>query len=470
MSAVNALAILTPGMEVGGYTIEQELNRGAMAIAYRATSASGETVFFKQYISPTVTVPWFPAYVAHQTELKRRIESSGLKHFCYRIVDFFEARKDGRKCGKEERLRKYFQVFEFVKGADLEGILERVAADPKAYPWSQRLIWARVIMSSIGTMHGQKVVHTDLKPPNLFLIEDPSIGAGFRLKLIDMDFAIMSDREAPWHGHKGYAGTPGWFSPEHLRGEVPSAASDVYTCALILSVLLGGQRAVAAADFDTHALAGTRSRVKLLGPLLRAADGSPSGLDTMLIEALHAALDPDPSRRPTAERLREILNGTVAAPAPKPKPAPAPAPKPAPAPAPAPKPAPAPAPAPKPAPAPAPAPKPAPAPAPTPIVPQVTLTSGAASLSLRVTTPVNAASARPLGEDARFMDGTCQFSLERRADGWYAVPNTGAVNETLVNGKALLTPARLVTGDVLSVGREAKGVSKLPLTVTVQDV
>jgi serine/threonine protein kinase len=316
MSATNALVVLKPGMEVGGYTIAEELNRGAMAIAYRATSTSGETVFFKQYNSPGAKLAWYPAYVAYQDELKHRIESTALKNFCCRIVEFFEARKDGRKCGEEERLRKYFQVFEFVEGADLEGLLERIDRDPMAYPWNQRLIWARVMMASVAMLHRQQIVHTDLKPANLFLVEDPAINAGFRLKLVNMDFAVMSDREAPWHGHQGYVGTPGWFSPEHLRGEVPSAASDVYTSALILSVLLGGQRAVPADGYDTHARAGTRSRVALLGPLVKAADGTASGLDATLVEALHAALDPDPSRRPTAERLRDILNGTVAAPAP----------------------------------------------------------------------------------------------------------------------------------------------------------
>jgi hypothetical protein len=80
---------------------------------------------------------------------------------------------------------------------------------------------------------------------------------------------------------------------------------------------------------------------------------------------------------------------------------------------------------------------------------------------------VNSGWAGRFGEDARFMDSVRQFALERRADGWWVVPNTGATNETLLNGKALAAPARLAEGDVLGVGREAKGIVKLPIQVSV---
>ena len=73
------------------------------------------------------------------------------------------------------------------------------------------------------------------------LIKDPSIGAGYQLKLIDMDFSLLADRRAPWHGYQGYVGTDNYRSPEHLtRGAVPVLASDVFTCGLILYELLAG--------------------------------------------------------------------------------------------------------------------------------------------------------------------------------------------------------------------------------------
>jgi serine/threonine protein kinase len=80
-------------------------------------------------------------------------------------------------------------------------------------------------------LHESKIVHADLKPANAYLIEDATIGSGYQLKLIDMDFSLLADRRAPWHGFQGYVGTDNYRSPEHLtRGAVPGLASDVFTC------------------------------------------------------------------------------------------------------------------------------------------------------------------------------------------------------------------------------------------------
>jgi eukaryotic-like serine/threonine-protein kinase len=44
-------------------------------------------------------------------------------------------------------------------------------------------------------------------------------------------------------------------------------------------------------------------------------------------------------------------------------------------------------------------------------------------------------------------------------------PIGGTTNETLVNGETLLAPRALRHGDLIAVGRQAKGVSKMPLAV-----
>ena len=84
-----------------------------------------------------------------------------------------------------------------------------------------------------------------------------------------------------------------------------------------------------------------------------------------------------------------------------------------------------------------------------------------------MTTTVNAYSLNKLGADARFWDKDWQMKLHRREDGWYVIPNPGAPNETILNGKALLSARKLTTGDILAVGREDKGILKLPLTVSL---
>ena len=73
--------------------------------------------------------------------------------------------------------------------------------------------------------------------------------------------------------------------------------------------------------------------------------------------------------------------------------------------------------------------------------------------------------ARRFGEDGQYYDAN-QFTLERRDDCWIVAPNVDATNETLMNGKAITEATPLSEGDVLAVGREAKGVAKLPLQVS----
>jgi hypothetical protein len=56
--------------------------------------------------------------------------------------------------------------------------------------------------------------------------------------------------------------------------------------------------------------------------------------------------------------------------------------------------------------------------------------------------------------------------VERLAGGrWQVAPVAGTANETLLNGDVLAAPRPLHDGDVLAVGRKAKGIVKLPLTV-----
>lgn len=201
---------LKVGDKINGYTITAHLNTGAMANAFAANDKTGKKVFFKSYKSPTCAVSWYRAYVDYQRELKHRLETHLVGKFCVRLLDQFEFTFG---------IPTFFQAFDFVHGGeDLEQILAKLRKSPHALDWNQRHILAKVMMAAIHQLHDAKIVHGDLKPPNLQLFRDPAILAGYQLKLIDMDFSVLADRRAPWHGHSAYVGTPGYFSPEHLSG------------------------------------------------------------------------------------------------------------------------------------------------------------------------------------------------------------------------------------------------------------
>jgi hypothetical protein len=87
------------------------------------------------------------------------------------------------------------------------------------------------------------------------------------------------------------------------------------------------------------------------------------------------------------------------------------------------------------------------------------------ALQVGVRTELGKHLARQFGADAEFWDAR-QCVVDRAAGGqWQVIPLSGTTNETLVNGRALAAAHALREGDVVAVGREAKGVAKLPLTV-----
>lgn len=428
--------MIRPGEKVRGYEIRQLLNKGAMAIAYESVSASGERVFFKQYKSPSVRVEWFKGYVAYQEELKRRLQSARVKHYCYRMVDFF-VENWGTPC--------YFQVFEFVqRGHDLETILGQIQENPEKHPFANRVTLAKVFLAGLGALHEANIIHSDLKPANIQLYEDKTIKTGYQLKLIDMDYSVLADRKAPWHDFQGYIGSPHYFSPEHLAGKPPLKASDVFTAGLILYELLADGHPYPF-EGDEYAQAVQAYRVK---PPRLAGD---TGNNEAVAEMLHRCLAPDPWRRPGAIEIHELLkhagskrlSRTTTGPPPSiPSPSP---PKPTPTP-----------------------PEAKPGPPLPPAARTLRLRSESGTeMRLRIRTVVGKHLVQTFGEDSRFWDAE-QFALEPKDRQWWVVPRTGAPNETMLNGKAITAPTALKTGDVLAVGREAKGVVKLPLTVVLE--
>ncbi len=404
---------LKPGKKAGNYTIVKLLNVGALAFAYEATSPSGERVFLKQYKSPTITVDWYRDYVEYQEEVKRRVGAGLAKNFCYRFIDFFEA-----SAGPVT----YFQVFEFIDDSeDMEQILEKIFADPSSISFEQRLTYAKVMMAGVGALHDAGVIHCDLKPPNLQMVRDPSITAGYRLKLIDMDYSILPDRQAPWHGKQGYVGTPMYYSPEHLTATVPSGASDVFTCGIILYQLLTNRHPFIEHDevdeYRNAILADAVSPATLIGTMPAPAN------DEDAAQVLAMCLATNPDDRPAARQVANVLNGKISLAGTrgggKNK--------------------------------------------------TLVLSGGSHQLKLNVETPLGKYAWAPAGDEAkRFLDERQCVITRNDAGQWTVEPNTSAPNETMVDGKAITEATVLQEGTELAVGREVKGIVKIPMIVAFE--
>ena len=291
--------IIKPGSIIKDYTITELLHKGGLALSYAAKHTSGQKIFFKQYKTPAVTTPWYSSYVAYQVEFKKRIEESKVSNFTCGLIDSFEAKYGANN---------FFQAFEFIEGGhDMEKVLDKIRNNPKSISWDQRLIFAKVMMNGVGALHDANIVHGDLKPANLQMLPDSSIKAGYQLKVIDMDFSIMTDKEIPWLGYLGYVGTPGYLSPEHITGQVPQPASDVFTCGLILYELIGEGRNPYAGLEDYKE---TIQSYKAAPPVLSGEVPKP-GSNEQIAEYIYRCLDPNPEKRPTAKDMNLVLNGAI---------------------------------------------------------------------------------------------------------------------------------------------------------------
>ena len=439
---------LRVGDAIRGYRVTKIFGPGMMAISYAADGPGGAKVFLKQYKSPSPAVIWYPQFVEYQHELSRRVRDGKAARYAVRLVEAFEEAWGGRT---------YFAAFELVANArDLEQMLDeereihkRTKVAPTRDPavWARHVTWAKVFMAGIAALHESKIVHADLKPANALLIKDPSLSAGYELKLIDMDFSLLADRRAPWHGFQAYIGTDNYRSPEHMtRGAIPTTASDIFTSGLILYELLVGVHPYWHEDQAEYARRVRAYDIKppaLLGVMPPPADNAD------VSAMLHRCLSPDPTARATAPEIRAALSGRATKALTPPVPGPSARPVPgsaagarrggAPA---------------------------AVAAAGGKLTSRTIqlVAAGGQSLPVGIRTEIGKALLRRFGAEAEFWDDQ-QCVVERRPDGqWIVAPAPGTVNETLLNGAPLTTPRPLNDGDVLAAGRSAKGISKLPLT------
>ena len=440
---------LRVGDTIRGYRVTKVFGPGMMAISYAAEARGGAKVFLKQYKSPSPSVIWYPQFVDYQRELSNRIRNGKAAHYAVRMIDAFEETWGGRT---------YFAAYEFVAdGRDLDLFLEeerevhrrtKVAPASDAAVWSRHVTWAKVFMAAIAALHEVKIVHADLKPANAFLLKDATLEAGYQLKLIDTDFSVLADRKAPWHGYQGYVGSDNYRSIEHMtRGAIPTLASDIFTCGLILYELLVGLHPYWHEDQAEYA---RRARAYDIKPPALLGVMPPPANNADVSSMLHRCLAPDMAKRPTATEVRAVLSGRAprtAAAAVTPRAVPGPA-------------------------SVSPQPKrntqrtqATPGAPGTRIVSEriALVSSSGDALQIGVRTDIGKALLRRFGADAEFWNDK-QCTLERRVDGqWIVIPADGTVNETLVNGAPLTSAFALSDGDILAAGRSAKGIHKLPL-------
>jgi non-specific serine/threonine protein kinase/serine/threonine-protein kinase len=184
-------------------------------------------------------------YLAEDTELKRKVALKLIKgHATKDILRRFQAERQILANLKHANIAQLYEAggtadgvpffaMEYVEG---EPIDKFVAAHQLSL--NERLKLFRTVCSAISYAHQNLVIHRDIKPGNILVTESGEP------KLLDFGIAkLLEDGESADATQTMFrALTPQYASPEQIRGEPITTASDVYSLGILLYELLTGQR------------------------------------------------------------------------------------------------------------------------------------------------------------------------------------------------------------------------------------
>ena len=210
-----------PPERVGAYEVLRAIGRGGMGAVYLAERADRQ---FEQRVAVKVLkrgldTSELVARFRRERQVLADLEHPGIA----RLIDGGET-EDGRP----------YIVMEYVEGVAVDRWCEERRLSTR-----DRLELFLRICEAVQYAHGKLVVHRDLKPSNVLVTAsgDP--------KLLDFGIAKMLDPSAPSITREQAGGarfmTPEYASPEQVRGEAISTASDVYSLGALLYQLLTGR-------------------------------------------------------------------------------------------------------------------------------------------------------------------------------------------------------------------------------------
>jgi serine/threonine protein kinase/tetratricopeptide (TPR) repeat protein len=268
---------LTPGTRVGPYEVVALLGAGGMAEVYRAKDTR---------LGREVAIKVMSEALGGEGPLLERFErearlASSLNH--PNVVALYDV---GLQDGKP-----YF-VTELLQG---ESLRDRLTKGP--IPLATALEWGAQIAQGLAAAHERGIVHRDLKPENVFVTRDGHV------KVIDFGIAkliegaretaphgLMDQTVSPSGGSTGTGmvlGTPGYMSPEQVRGDPIDARTDFFSLGAVLYEILSGHRAFPAGPVVESGYAILHAEPEAL----------PATIPAPVSQVVRRCLEKDPGRR-----------------------------------------------------------------------------------------------------------------------------------------------------------------------------
>ena len=214
------------GRRVGPYELVEQVGRGGTGVVFRARRADAE---YQSEVAIKLVWPGFNRdEVLRRFRQERQILASLQHPHIARLLDG----------GTTEEGWPYI-VMEFVEGYPLT-----VWSDRRGLNLEQRIRLFVQVCDAVTYAHRQQVVHRDLKPGNIF-VTDQADGEREEIRLLDFGIAKILDTSGQMERlsltQTGLqAMTPEYASPEQVREEEVTAASDLYSLGVVLYELLAG--------------------------------------------------------------------------------------------------------------------------------------------------------------------------------------------------------------------------------------
>ena len=281
---IDPTQVLGPGSMIAHYRIEAPIGSGTFATVFRARDLTLQRTVALKILKAR-------APITPGAALAEARAAAALSHA--NICTVFAV---------EESEGVPIIAMEHVRGRPLNRVLERGGA---LSPVRAATI-ARQIALGMDTAHAQGIVHGDLKPENVMVAD------GDLIKILDFGLARRASRlitpdpdetivEGVAEAGEGIFGTPSYMSPEQARGELATAASDVFALGSILFEMLTGSKAFPGAN-----LLQVLARIRAVDPR-QLASGVPAPFDDLL----HRLLAADLTQRTitmaeVAERLAQV--------------------------------------------------------------------------------------------------------------------------------------------------------------------
>jgi serine/threonine protein kinase len=262
---------------LGPYRIRSELGRGGMGVVFVAIDTR---------LDREVALKLLPAEVVDHAGRRSRFEReakllASLNHPNIATIHSLEE-IDGVR----------FITMELLGGRSLDRLLET-----GALPVERSLGVCFQVAKALEAAHRTGMVHRDLKPPNVQVVEDGTV------KVLDFGLALAVDGRKPELGRldeAGAVGTPGYMSPEQLRDLPVDARADVFGLGCILFECLTGRAA-----FRRETLRETVDATFRREPEYHLL---PEDTPEAIHGLLRRCLEKDPDRRLTdAAEAREVL-------------------------------------------------------------------------------------------------------------------------------------------------------------------